>query len=398
MLQIEEAYQTLLQGTQYVYDRVNANEEIAEAWVRSELANAANAYQTLAQKVWQAILDRTQEDNQRQICQATQLTRVNDALAFLAEANTARSQHLVTFQGSVELWAADHQRKVNRMERELRQARDEIRQIAIRIPLPGSPTTRLPSPEPPHDWRSPVRQPSTSIATAPPPLPALRSPLRLTPAPPTRRLRRPAIPAAGPPTPPRPTTSEMRQRLEELRLRVSLRPPALDPAAERGGNPHSTPPGSSAGPPSGPSSEPPHPPFRRHPSPPPPRNSAPTITTQNLVRLVAEGVERARQVEQPAGGARVHTSRLKMENPEKFDRKSSTTFNQWWESVTMYLGFYPETTDRQKIAWVGTLLTDTALVCHLHRYGSCGKTTHGPTIRQLFAQSTTTSAKRPTPS
>jgi len=34
----------------------------------------------------------------------------------------------------------------------------------------------------------------------------------------------------------------------------------------------------------------------------------------------------------------------------------------------MYLGFYPETIDRQKIAWVGTLLTDTALVWHLHRY------------------------------
>jgi len=39
MLQIEEAYQTLLQGTRYVYDRVNANEEIADARVRSELAN-----------------------------------------------------------------------------------------------------------------------------------------------------------------------------------------------------------------------------------------------------------------------------------------------------------------------------------------------------------------------
>ena len=150
MLQIEEAYQTLLEGTRYVYDRVNANEAIAEVWVRSELANAANAYQTLVQNVWQAILDRTQEDNQRQICQAMQLTRVNDALAFLAEANTARSQHLVTFQGNVELWAADHQRKVNRMERELRQARDEILRIATRISLPGSPTTRIPSLEPPH--------------------------------------------------------------------------------------------------------------------------------------------------------------------------------------------------------------------------------------------------------
>jgi len=57
-----------------------------------------------------------------------------------------------------------------------------------------------------------------------------------------------------------------------------------------------------------------------------------------------------------------------MENPEKFDGKSSSTFNQWWEAVTIYLGFNAETVDRQNIAWVGTLLTDTALVWHLHRY------------------------------
>jgi len=63
-----------------------------------------------------------------------------------------------------------------------------------------------------------------------------------------------------------------------------------------------------------------------------------------------------------------------MENPEKFDRNSSSTFNQWWESVTMYLGFYPETIDSQKIAWVRTLLSDTALVWHLHRYRELGET------------------------
>ena len=62
-----------------------------------------------------------------------------------------------------------------------------------------------------------------------------------------------------------------------------------------------------------------------------------------------------------------------MENPEKFNGKSSSTFNQWWESVTMYLGFYLETVDRQKIAWVGTLLTDTALVWYLHRYRELGE-------------------------
>jgi len=31
-----------------------------------------------------------------------------------------------------------------------------------------------------------------------------------------------------------------------------------------------------------------------------------------------------------------------MKNPENFDGKSTMVFNQWWELVTMYLGFYPE--------------------------------------------------------
>ena len=208
MQPIEEAYQTLAEGTRYVYDRVNANEEIAEAWVHSELANAANAYQTLAYNVWQAILKRSSDDNQRQICQATQLTRVNDALAFLNEANSARSQHLATFQGNVELWAADHQRKMKRVEEELRRARDELRRITTRIPLPGSPKPRTPSPEPLQLWRSPARPSSTSDPTAsaaPPPLPVrptLQSPIRLSPVPSTRRLRRLAIPPASPPREP----------------------------------------------------------------------------------------------------------------------------------------------------------------------------------------------------
>ena len=54
--------------------------------------------------------------------------------------------------------------------------------------------------------------------------------------------------------------------------------------------------------------------------------------------------------------------------PESFNGKSSTAFNQWCEAVTMFLGFYPETGDQQKIAWVGTILSDTALVRHLQRF------------------------------
>jgi len=50
-----------------------------------------------------------------------------------------------------------------------------------------------------------------------------------------------------------------------------------------------------------------------------------------------------------------------MKNPEDFDGKSTTAFNQLWESVTMYQDFYPEMVNQQKIPWVGMLLTDTAL-------------------------------------
>jgi len=72
------------------------------------------------------------------------------------------------------------------------------------------------------------------------------------------------------------------------------------------------------------------------------------LTTEELARTiaraVAEGVAAAPALSAPAT-ARVNTSRLKMKNPEPFNGKNTSNFNQWWESVTMYLGFYPETMD-----------------------------------------------------
>jgi len=93
----------------------------------------------------------------------------------------------------------------------------------------------------------------------------------------------------------------------------------------------------------------------------------PTITTQDLICLVTEGVERALQ-DRSVGPKQVNIARLIKNNPESFDWKSLTAFNQWWEAVTMFLGFYLEMGDQQKIAWVGTILSDTALVWHLQRF------------------------------
>ena len=91
------------------------------------------------------------------------------------------------------------------------------------------------------------------------------------------------------------------------------------------------------------------------------------LSPQDLVQLVAEGVARAHQYRELAP-ERVNTARLKMKNPENFDGRSTTAFNPWWEAVTMFQGFYPDTSNQQKIAWVGTLLTDTALAWHLQQY------------------------------
>ena len=57
-------------------------------------------------------------------------------------------------------------------------------------------------------------------------------------------------------------------------------------------------------------------------------------------------------------------ARLKLDNPTKFDGKPKTPFRTWWDSVRDYIRFYPETSGIQKIAWVGTLLTDEAKEWH----------------------------------
>ena len=70
-----------------------------------------------------------------------------------------------------------------------------------------------------------------------------------------------------------------------------------------------------------------------------------TMTLQELVELVAEGVTRAQQYAAPKT-EKTNIARLKMKNPEGFDGKITMAFNQWWESVTLFLTFYPDTGDQ----------------------------------------------------
>lgn len=191
---------------------------------------------------------------------------------------------------------------MTRVEEELWQTCEEIRRIATQIPLPGSPNPSAPTPKPLQLWCSPVRPPSTSAPTnTPPPLPnwlPLRSPIQLPFSPPTRKIRPPAVPA----NPMGQATSLGWRKLHRA---------------------------DNSGPPSTPPTEPTSPPLPPTPSPrsSSPKDQQPTITLQELVQLVAEGVARAQQYVEPKP-AKTYTSRLKIENQENFDRKSTMAFNQ----------------------------------------------------------------------
>jgi hypothetical protein len=363
---IERAYQTVVDGTRYVYDRVSANEGIAEAWLRTELAVAANAYQTFAREVWQAMIENTQEATQRQICQATQLARVNDALALQAEANLARSEHLATFQGNVELWANEHQRKIGTLEQELRKAQDQIRRIATQVPVPETPPQQRNT-----VWRSLAQPASTSAGPSQPQRTILRSPASLAAPQPQRRIRPPAV-MATPPLRLPPATGATPP------LRGPLVPGFGGVGGFGGFGGFGPPRGPPSVPPQGPPAQPSFP-SSRAPTVAPPQahrppapQSGPALSAHDLVQLVAEGVARANQYAAPRE-ERIQTSRLKMTNPETFDGRPTTPFNTWWKSVIKYLSFYPETRDAQKIAWVGTLLSGTAKAWDLHRYETMGE-------------------------
>jgi len=150
---IEAAYNWLAQGAQYVYEQMEAKEQISGDWVRNELMVTANAYQAFTRQVWEAIIEHTKTTEMQRMHEATQVARMHDAVAFLSEANLAQNVHLAEFQGNVERWAADHQRKVETLEQQrnedrqrmigleqqLAKAQNELMRVATGVPLPATP-------------------------------------------------------------------------------------------------------------------------------------------------------------------------------------------------------------------------------------------------------------------
>jgi hypothetical protein len=339
---IEAAYNELMNGTRYIYEQTQNNVRVSEEWIRSELANTANAYQTFSQQVWDSIAAHTTDVDLRQIHHGTQLARLNDALAFQQEANIARNQHLAKFQGDVTTWAATQNARTATLEGELAAAKDEIRRVAASIPLP---TSRPNSPVlPTFLQRAPVRTPQG-------PLPVTRYPVH------------PAGPTIG--------------NLFPIREVQPI--PGIAAEGSGGGRPPRRPrqPAVSPSPTPPPAENDNDDDLYNRPHQPDTQANLPEADLTAIARLIGEGIAAAQAVPRQPGettDGRIGTARLKMKNPEPFDGAATTKFSRWWESVVMFLGFYPNTTDRQKIAWVGALLTETALSWHLHRYRELGDT------------------------
>jgi len=85
-----------------------------------------------------------------------------------------------------------------------------------------------------------------------------------------------------------------------------------------------------------------------------------------LVRILSETIADTRSAQvtrmtNPCASTRLpapRVVRLKLENPTKFDRKPKMPFRTWWDSVRDYIRFYLEISGIQRIAWIGTLLTE----------------------------------------
>jgi len=98
----------------------------------------------------------------------------------------------------------------------------------------------------------------------------------------------------------------------------------------------------------------------------------PETLEQLIARTVAAAVAGAHAAAPPGApqrgqGEAMLTARFKMRDPGEFDGKPKSDFRSWWRMVEAYFRCYPNTLDAQRIAWVGSLLTNEAREWHLAR-------------------------------
>jgi len=317
---IERNYQLLTQALEYVYKTAEANTTVSHEWMQTELIRTASAAQKFTTDVWTAITARDRDQAEKEGHQITRITRLNDAVQFLQVADCKRAEEQQTWNANCEKWAMNQQEETERLAREQQRLRTEVSAIKRATTTPTYLQSALPKDVPLPASREGTPEAAGGGAGGEPP-----------------RRPRTRLVLRSPSPEPENSTKDVGPSDDDDMYTV--------PGGRRNPVTGRPPPGAT--------------PLREG-------HIATMLTPEEIARLVGEGIMAAR-TDQRAPEVRTNTSRLKLKNPEPFDGKPTSAFNIWWESVLEYIGFYPETLDTQKIAWVGTLLSDTAKAWHQHR-------------------------------
>jgi len=316
IIAIERNYHLLTQALEYVYKTDEANTTVSHEWMQTELMRTASAAQKFTTDVWTAITACDKDQADKEGHQITRITRLNDAVQFLQVADRKRVEEQQTWNANCEKWAMNQQEETERLAREQQRLRTEVSAIQWATTTPTYLQSALPKDVPLPASREGTPEALTGGSGGKPPRP-----------PQTRLILR--SPSPEPENPDNNHDDDMYTVPERRRSQVTGRPPPGATPLQEG-------------------------------------HIATMLTPEEIARLVGEGIAAAR-TDQRAPEARTNTSSLKLKNPESFDGKPTSAFNVWWESVLEYIGFYPKTLDTQKIAWVGTLLSDTTKTWHQYR-------------------------------
>jgi len=318
IIAIERNYHLLSQANEYIYKMAEANATVSHEWMQTALMRTASAAQKFTTDVWTAITSRDKDQGEKEGHQITRIMRLNDAVQFLEVAARKRAEEQQTWNTNCERWARNQQEETERLAKEQQQLRTEVSAIKQATTTPTYLQSALPREIPLPISREGTLEAATRGQGGDPPRTPRTRLVLLSPSPdPTTGNEEPAGDGDMYTTPERPQNP------------VAGRPP-----------PRATP-------------------LQA-------KRITTVLTPEEIARLVGEGIVAAR-TDQRALEVKINTSRLKLKNPESFDRKPTSAFNVWWESVLEYIGFYPGTLDAQKIAWVGTLLSDTAKAWHQHQ-------------------------------
>jgi len=277
----------------------------------------ANASQQFTADVWRTIVEKNAETTMADHQRGLQITRLNDALAFIQTADGQRCLEQANFNHNVEQWAATQQATTEKLaadnaaiKADLAAIRKKAEELKARKPTYLQTARR--TIRPPAIPEEPAVATGGSRGTGPPPRP--------------------------PKTPLVPSEPSENGDHDDADLYSTPGPPTRKTDIGKGKKEGEN-------------------------------DDDDEFTPERLARMIREGIRAAQAGAgpQPPRPKAVHAPRLIMENPSEYDGKPTTPFNTWWESVEDYLSFYPGTSEAQKIASVGTRLTGTAKAWHLHR-------------------------------